>query len=180
MPNNYTFVASFYSVRILFVTDYDECLEGIHNCHTDAECINAQGSYECRCKNGYQGDGFTCKRKFLWKMWPNFANQITFNRLKNDVHAACCWCICCCITDVAYIEKERERGMRRNRQNAKEKSVLMAEYFSLRGPRQKRLSEAFINSDACSWSEDEGNLNHRLSSRWKVVGAGLWLPQSWC
>ena len=31
------------------------------NCSKDAECINNPGSYECRCKDGFSGDGFTCK-----------------------------------------------------------------------------------------------------------------------
>ncbi|KAK7497319.1 hypothetical protein BaRGS_00011363, partial [Batillaria attramentaria] len=40
---------------------YNECVEGSHDCHADADCINLEGTYKCRCHKGYGGDGFTCK-----------------------------------------------------------------------------------------------------------------------
>lgn len=44
--------------------ELDECTSGQHACHENAECINTMGSYHCRCKDGYEGDGFDCKRKY--------------------------------------------------------------------------------------------------------------------
>lgn len=44
--------------------ELDECRTGQHACHEYAECINTMGSYHCRCKDGYEGDGFDCKRKY--------------------------------------------------------------------------------------------------------------------
>jgi len=41
--------------------DIDECLLGTDNCDSDAICKNTQGSFSCTCKEGYQGDGMTCK-----------------------------------------------------------------------------------------------------------------------
>ncbi|XP_068756010.1 fibulin-1-like [Montipora capricornis] len=42
--------------------DFDECsTDSSNNCSKDAECINNPGSYECGCKDGFSGDGFTCK-----------------------------------------------------------------------------------------------------------------------
>jgi len=38
--------------------DREECKFGIAKCHRDANCIELQGSYDCRCKPGYDGDGF--------------------------------------------------------------------------------------------------------------------------
>ena len=39
-------------------TDVDEC--SIDNdCDVLAECTNTVGSYKCKCKQGYVGDGFT-------------------------------------------------------------------------------------------------------------------------
>lgn len=43
--------------------EINECLIGAHSCHENANCINTIGSYSCRCKSGYEGDGFQCKRK---------------------------------------------------------------------------------------------------------------------
>ena len=40
--------------------DVDECTTGTHNCHVNATCNNTKGSYECDCKDGYNGDGQIC------------------------------------------------------------------------------------------------------------------------
>lgn len=40
--------------------DIDECLEDKHECSLTANCINTQGSFKCRCKPGFEGDGRTC------------------------------------------------------------------------------------------------------------------------
>ncbi|XP_065078697.1 multiple epidermal growth factor-like domains protein 8 [Ochlerotatus camptorhynchus] len=37
--------------------DVDECELGLHDCHEQAECSNTHGSYTCRCRKGYLGDG---------------------------------------------------------------------------------------------------------------------------
>ncbi|CBZ50591.1 putative microneme protein MIC3 [Neospora caninum Liverpool] len=40
------------------------CEKQQHQCHKDAECVedlNAGGSVRCRCKDGFMGDGKTCK-----------------------------------------------------------------------------------------------------------------------
>ena len=34
---------------------------GLAECSSDAECMNIEGSYECYCISGYEGDGFICK-----------------------------------------------------------------------------------------------------------------------
>ncbi|XP_078578066.1 uncharacterized protein LOC144862988 [Branchiostoma floridae x Branchiostoma japonicum] len=40
--------------------DIDECLEGTHNCHPDAYCINSPSPFSCVCNQGFIGDGWTC------------------------------------------------------------------------------------------------------------------------
>jgi len=42
------------------IKDFNECDDTeTHNCHKDATCHNTDGSFECKCKDGYQGDGTT-------------------------------------------------------------------------------------------------------------------------
>ncbi|XP_065186701.1 fibrillin-1-like isoform X1 [Sycon ciliatum] len=40
--------------------DDNECLSQAAECHSSAVCTNTRGSYECRCKQGFYGDGITC------------------------------------------------------------------------------------------------------------------------
>ena len=45
--------------------DVDECSPtlNIHDCHKYANCTNTIGSFTCACKEGFPGDGKTCKGK---------------------------------------------------------------------------------------------------------------------
>ena len=43
--------------------DINECLEGSHNCHKDANCVNNVGSFTCDCKDGFNGNGTYCYGK---------------------------------------------------------------------------------------------------------------------
>jgi hypothetical protein len=40
--------------------DIDECLLRTDRCSDFADCINQPGDYDCTCKPGYTGDGWTC------------------------------------------------------------------------------------------------------------------------
>ncbi|PFX13490.1 CD209 antigen-like protein 2 [Stylophora pistillata] len=40
--------------------DLDECQHDLNYCHKLATCTNERGSYKCKCKAGYPGDGFDC------------------------------------------------------------------------------------------------------------------------
>lgn len=40
--------------------DVDECVRNTHNCDVNARCINTPGTFTCRCKDGFQGDGVVC------------------------------------------------------------------------------------------------------------------------
>ena len=41
--------------------EYNECTEGKHNCHADADCIDTRDEFYCKCKPGYTGDGVFCQ-----------------------------------------------------------------------------------------------------------------------
>eukprot|EP00057_Strongylocentrotus_purpuratus_P007914 XP_011662388.1 PREDICTED: low-density lipoprotein receptor-related protein 4 [Strongylocentrotus purpuratus] len=38
----------------------DECHLGLHNCNPNALCTNTPDGYQCTCKEGFLGDGFSC------------------------------------------------------------------------------------------------------------------------
>lgn len=42
-------------------SDIDECSADSSPCDENADCINTKGSYTCSCKQGFDGDGTTCK-----------------------------------------------------------------------------------------------------------------------
>ena len=37
------------------------CNEGLHDCHTNADCNDIEDSFECFCKSGFAGDGVSCE-----------------------------------------------------------------------------------------------------------------------
>ena len=54
-------VSLFNSLSLLPITDVNECgSAGTNECDSKAQCTNIEGSYNCRCLNGYQGDGKNC------------------------------------------------------------------------------------------------------------------------
>jgi len=43
------------------ITEIDECEnEELNDCDPNALCTNTEGSYVCRCRGGYTGDGKIC------------------------------------------------------------------------------------------------------------------------
>lgn len=46
-----------------FVEDFDECEAHEDNCGQHATCVNNDGSFECKCKDGFEGDGISCEGK---------------------------------------------------------------------------------------------------------------------
>ena len=56
--------------------DIDECSIPIHSCHINASCSNTDGSYDCQCLLGFDGDGFICTSKKSHFVILNFTNVI--------------------------------------------------------------------------------------------------------
>lgn len=44
----------------LTTPDKDECTDLVHACSKNSECVNTRGSYLCRCRFGWIGDGKNC------------------------------------------------------------------------------------------------------------------------
>ncbi|XP_073244344.1 sushi, von Willebrand factor type A, EGF and pentraxin domain-containing protein 1-like isoform X3 [Porites lutea] len=42
--------------------DVNECIEGLSNCHANANCKNTAGSFTCKCKTGWAGSGRICSK----------------------------------------------------------------------------------------------------------------------
>ena len=47
-------------IIILTLKDIDECYTGAHMCDDTAQCLNAPGTYNCACNEGYSGNGYSC------------------------------------------------------------------------------------------------------------------------
>ena len=47
-------------VFFVMLADIDECVSGVHNCHSSASCTNTVGSFNCSCNQPYTGDGKKC------------------------------------------------------------------------------------------------------------------------
>lgn len=44
----------------LYLADIDECANGTASCDTNAQCTDTDGSYECSCNAGFEGNGYQC------------------------------------------------------------------------------------------------------------------------
>ena len=60
------FSADFFSFFFFFLPfiDIDECTAESHNCSPNSMCINVEGSFQCSCIPGFEGDGKTCIGRF--------------------------------------------------------------------------------------------------------------------
>ena len=45
--------------------DIDECAAMQYQCDSSADCINIEGSYQCKCRKGFLGDGKSCNRQYI-------------------------------------------------------------------------------------------------------------------
>ena len=40
--------------------DVDECATSTHDCDKNSDCKNVDGGFECSCKEGFLGNGYSC------------------------------------------------------------------------------------------------------------------------
>ena len=43
----------------------DKCSSGLHDCSTNGTCIPLEGSFDCECNAGFEGDGRICAGMFV-------------------------------------------------------------------------------------------------------------------
>ena len=46
------------------MSDINECAEN-NGCNKNAQCRNTEGSYTCKCKAGFSGNGWDCTSKYV-------------------------------------------------------------------------------------------------------------------
>ena len=56
---------------IFFLIDVDECLADPYPCHGNASCTNTDGSFECECNSGFDGNGNVCSGNY-WSLFEMF------------------------------------------------------------------------------------------------------------
>lgn len=68
-----------FSFFLFFLRDIDECKTYPRKCHVNVTCNNTNGSYVCKCKPSYTGDGrfdyyneFCCFFLFRYRGKPSF------------------------------------------------------------------------------------------------------------
>ena len=61
----FSFLLGFFCKLYCCVSDVNECSDSIHDCSEFAECVDAEGSYECLCYSGYVGNGTVCTSKIF-------------------------------------------------------------------------------------------------------------------
>ena len=63
---------------LLFIlTDIDECELETYPCHSNANCTDTDGSFNCTCREGFEGDGFNCTGIII--NIPNTISMVTMH-----------------------------------------------------------------------------------------------------
>ncbi|KAI6201251.1 EGF-like domain-containing protein [Aphelenchoides besseyi] len=73
--------------------DLNECLSPtLNRCHPNATCLNTVGSYDCRCRERFYGDGFTCN--VVNGCYRRFGRECTKNAYCDETNAEYPECVC--------------------------------------------------------------------------------------
>lgn len=72
----------FFIIHFLFITviDINECAMNISKCHKNAKCRNTEGSYKCKCRKGFTGDGKSCTGRADTFLYSNTIKYIYSNK----------------------------------------------------------------------------------------------------
>ena len=64
---NYGNILTVYGNQTKYVatSDINECAAEEESCSVGAVCNNIKVSYDCECKPGFSGDGWTCKGEIM-------------------------------------------------------------------------------------------------------------------
>ena len=49
-----------YLLACMHSTDVNECELETYPCNSNANCTDTDGSFNCTCREGFEGDGFNC------------------------------------------------------------------------------------------------------------------------
>ena len=68
-----------------FYTDIKECSQTPKPCHQNAACTELQGSFNCSCNQGYNGNGTYCKGWLCYEYSHEFIKN-TYSMRCNSKH----------------------------------------------------------------------------------------------
>ena len=71
------FTKSKMQLSLFTLVDVNECSDSSHSCDADADCSNTAGSYTCRCRAGFYGNGFDCTGRTV--IWSTGDRKLCFN-----------------------------------------------------------------------------------------------------
>lgn len=71
-----------------YLSDINECANpSLNDCDPNAKCYNLEGTFECRCKRGYRGDGKTCECEYCVFCYKSIINYIEFiSKKQTETH----------------------------------------------------------------------------------------------
>ena len=58
--------------------DVDECSNETFPCGDNAHCTDSDGSFECNCLTGFQGDGFNCTGMYFTYLYRSIRRILYF------------------------------------------------------------------------------------------------------
>ena len=99
----------------IFTPDIDEC-SSANECHQNSTCHNTKGSYNCTCKDGFEGDGKNCTGKILFRAQPQRAQLQKKNLQKGESTFTILFIFCyhsCCMRMILAVSLGPTQGVAR-------------------------------------------------------------------
>ena len=71
------------SFNVFIILDIDECSDkSTHSCDSNSNCTNTNGSYQCKCHQGFIGNGHTCSGIYVESFFSVTLRRSIPNRVR--------------------------------------------------------------------------------------------------